>query len=211
MKKILFFLIVVGSLLTNEVYAKRSLMSKKVDEITQSIAASCNIKIEKATKNLYFFTTMTTFGEIRMIKGEGNYSLIVKYGALPKYVNAVNNLYLIISNGDTLKLNICGNKLDIQGGENMNIVYHNYTNNNNPIGVISIPTSDVSYYLYEIEKEKLQEIADNEINSINIYYTSANSDVGSEIDKNKDKYLEYKISNHTKPYLTSAAQNILGD
>ncbi len=189
---------VLVSFMTTETSAKENLMSKKVDKTIQTLASNCNRKIEYCTKDLYFFTSWTTFGLLIMAKGEGNYFLIVKYAALPKYVESTENMNILLSNGDTLKFNICGSNLDIQGGKNMSVVYHNYTNKKKPIGVINIPTSDVSYCLYEISKEGLQKIAENEMDRIIIYYNG-----------DEKNYLEYETQRGKRKGLKRAAQMIL--
>jgi hypothetical protein len=205
MRTIILGIIMLMNLFSLEIIAQKSALSEKeIRGYNQSLAKKCNRTLKSSTKTVLLFREWKATGDFTIAKGDGFYCLILSY-LLPQYVEFIRNVDLVLKNGDTIKLNPNCSCLIMEGGElvTKNYYYHpnfieNIDVNKNdeiPVGASVTTKTSKSYYCYhEVTQKDLQQLAENAIIQINIYYAAVKSSQPIKDKNNINGHLEYKIS-----------------
>ena len=155
---------------------------KKIDNITQKLADQANIRLDQMTRPAVLFSKYRTMANISMAKGDGKYYLVFNFMRTDsKKFELLKDLYL--SNGEKIKAFPCGDFSGRYIGLSFNFL----------IGAI-----------YSIDAQQLQKLVGNNVDLVDIHYTSEREINGSQMDKEGKQILEYEIKSNT--YKASAGQ-----
>jgi hypothetical protein len=216
MRKKYFFMLVILSCFFNTLFAQSRLMEKSIDETALTLASKCNIRLEKATKMVYFFSTMTTFASLQMAKSDSGYYLIVQYGALPESYSLFYCLGLFLSNGEEIKVYPCKESTNITGETTIRaytgrIEVDPITHTPKPIVTTATISGSAVYLLYPITVEDITKLSQYNVQTAGLYFASDIVKDRTLTDKEGIKYLEYEIHNSKAKYVIEIAKLILGN
>lgn len=158
--------------LSSTTFAQKFISKKVVDPLPE-LAASCNKKIDVSTKTLYFFTIWSEEGFLTIAKGDTTYYLMITYLNLPNKENLSGSIHLLLSNNEKLNLNACGGNIN-KKGQGIAV-----------LPFVQIYRSKNTYCLYEINRNDLEKISKNDINTIVIDYSSGEKVYDTQVGKRK--------------------------
>jgi hypothetical protein len=181
MKKLFFAVFALLIILSSTTYAQKYISKQVVDPLPE-LAASCNKKIDVSTKTLYFFTNWKEEGFLTIAKGDTSYYLMITYLNLPNKEYLSGSIHLLLGNNEKLNLNACGEDIN-KKGQGIAVL----------TPFVQILRSKNTYCLYEINRNDLEKISKNGINTIQIDYTTGQ--IAYDTQPGKRKYHKIAATN----------------
>ncbi|MCD4772303.1 MAG: hypothetical protein K8R41_02840 [Bacteroidales bacterium] len=175
MKKFLFLFIIFSFLLNGNVNSQCKF--KKIKKLTKfAISDNCSVDVDISTKAKLVFSKFSTNGIVSFVKSGNEYYLFfyqVRNYSSRYEILENNSLVIIFDDGEPLSLYPCGNFSGKMVG-------------------LSFTTFGIGCF-YKIDKNQLQQIADNTCKMIIIHITADHKISGTQIDEDGSSFFEYPI------------------